>query len=349
VSAINARSSRRSQASRDRKAFCMQLPKFRCRAAIFTMLLAGCGAAHDDPSAVAEPTGESIQALSPPSKGVPPRPGATSAVQGFAYAGSYQDFTSVGGAKALTGQVRVYRPIVKRSISNPNEGAHSLAEVAAMHRPTNIPVGINNSTNMVEIGWIVYDDDPTPRLFVFYWTTDLTQPYERRPMCNRTTGHYKCDAFVSTHPTIKQDMALAVADEPLLGLQRVDSGPTAGWHFLYGTTDFGYLPDSAWGSYPFPVAQAGQWFGEVASDASAFCAQMGNGLWGTDPSADVWLSMKYTRQGGAPTDAIINALTQTHTSRYTVRLDTRPPLPVPPRAHRFVSAAPPRTEPTARV
>jgi Neprosin len=280
--------------------------KYECSAAILAMFLSSCGSGYTDESPT-DDTVENARAEVAPPKRQPTLDFTAPQPLGYAWAGGYADFITISNnVKSITGQVTVSRPIVRRQI-NSIELAHSLAEIAALD---------TNGANIAEVGWIVYDDDPNPRLFVFYWVDGL----------NKCTGirHYRCSTFVSTHSTIVPDMVLPVGAQVTFGITHVDSGLTAGWHFLYNGTDFGYIPDSVWTvngrPHPFTSMRAAQWFGEVSSQNSAFCSQMGSGFFASDPSANAFTLAQYTVLGQAPVNTFFSAPTQTQPSKYTAAI-----------------------------
>jgi hypothetical protein len=272
-------------------------------AVVVAVLCGGCGAAPADEVTAGDPLAENAQALAAPRKGAPPRRSGGQFVAqqtAFSYAGGglALPVTNVG---SIRGRVTVGDPMVRKS-SDSSSGVHSLAEISAQDTA---------QQKTVEIGWIVYDDDPNPRLFVFYWTNGS-------PRCNLTTQpHYRCNSFVSTSSSIQQDMVVPVGATLDLGITHVDSGSTAGWHFLYNGTDFGYLPDSLW-SNSFRDIQIGMWFGEVVGSTNVRCSEMGNGNWGSAGAtgATTFPTLQYTVRGQAPTNGRMQ-LIQTEPARYT--------------------------------
>jgi hypothetical protein len=272
------------------------------RAAIIAMLCGGCGAAPESTAerATGDLPAETSAELLAPSKGRPPLVyggNLAPADAQFARAGTGKNFGDLGlPVKALSGRVTVGKPITRKAV-NDGTPVHSLAEISAQTM---------DQLDTVEIGWIVYDDDPNPRLFVFNWVRgglDAHGNPTTAPVCNpNSSPHYFCSAFKSTHSTIKPDMVLSPGTTVTLGLTHVDSGTTAGWHFLYNGTDFGYLAEIGWGNR-FKSVGVAQWFGEVAGTTAVRCSEMGNGKWGTDTTSASFSTIQYTRQGQTPTNA----------------------------------------------
>jgi hypothetical protein len=276
-------------------------------AALLVVLASSCSAGPSDPISMDQPTSETAQALVH-IKGAPPTLSSgnlTSEASVFRYAGGGVALPS--NVSSVLGRVGVGKPTVKKA-TNDTSGVHSLAEVSAQSL---------DQKQTVEIGWIVYDDDPTPRLFVFYWVDGV-------PKCNLTSGHYSCAPFVSTSGSIVPDMPVTVGATLDLGITHADSGTQQGWHFFYNGTDFGYLPDSLWANN-YQSIGIGEWFGEVAGSSTARCSAMGNGRFGSSPNATSFSLMQYTVRGFAPSDAIMNLITaQTEPSRYTAEFGGSP-------------------------
>jgi hypothetical protein len=287
---------------------------FGCGAVIVAMLSGGCGAGPADQASADETASENseslMQAAVTPTKGPPPRMMSngtfTSQAFGFSYAGGGLPAPAQGGLPnnvfQVLGRVTIAKPDVRRSTNDP-AGAHSLAEISAQDA---------QQLEGVEIGWIVYDDDPNPRLFVFYWSGGN---YKCIQNTVPPTPHYKCTNFVSTSTTIKPDMVLPVGATVDLSIKRVDSGTTAGWHFLYNGTDFGYIPGGAL-SPQFTSISIAEWFGEVAGSTGTRCSAMGNGRFGTDPLADSFATLQYTVRGQSPINARMNLISPTEPSKY---------------------------------
>lgn len=276
----------------------MKVVERRSCAAIIAISCTACGAVPAE-SSLGGLMSDMAQAVVGP-KGAPPflRSGIfINKASAFSYAGGGLELP-VDNVYAISGRVTVGNPVVRKSTDDA-VGVHSLAEVSAQD-------ALQEQT--VEIGWIVYEEDQTPRLFVFYWT-------DGTPRCNpERRAHYDCQPFVSTSHLIKPDMALPVGATVDLGIAHVDSGPTAGWHFFYDGADFGYLPDSAW-NVRFRSVETGMWFGEVAGSTATRCSAMGNGRGGSDTGATSFATLQYAARGERPTNAAVQ-LVQTETSRY---------------------------------
>jgi hypothetical protein len=207
-------------------------------AAIVALLCGGCGSGPlpTEDSTTGDTVAETTEALQTPTKGRPPimYSGVASPDLAYSYAATGRNFSDLGlPIKALSGRVTVGKPIVRKTL-NDGTSVHSLAEIAGQSF---------DQLDTVEIGWIVYDDDPNPRLFIFYWikSVDGNGNPTTIPYC-LAGAHYKCNAFKSTSSTIMPDMVLSPGATVTLGMKHVDTGGTAGWHAL--TRNFGYLPDS---------------------------------------------------------------------------------------------------------
>ena len=133
---------------------------------------------------------------------------------------------------------------------------HSLAEIAVQSA---------DGDQTVEVGWTVdrsVNNDADPHLFVFHWRDDVP-------------GCYNACGFVQVSKNIKPGDTLPLDAYKRFGIQHFDGV----WWVAYNSEYIGYFPDKLWdGKY----TRAGlvQWFGEVASDSSAPCTDMGNGTTG---------------------------------------------------------------------
>lgn len=272
-------------------------------AALLAAVCSACGAVPTDESAAENGASESVQATTTETEARSTLGGQ--APFGYLWAGGDANFPA--NTKGASAKVRVAKPIVKKSVGG-SEPAHSLAEIAGMDQA---------AKNKVEIGWIVYDNDPTPKLFVFYWVNGDGK-------CGRGTPPYNCTSFVSTSTTIQQGMSLTPGTTLDLRIVHVDAAPANGWHFYYGTTDFGYLPDSLWGTIPFTTLAGAKFFGEVLGDVNGlgFCSEMGNGRYGSDPAAELFSTAEYTVAGQSPTPAGL-ILNVTDASKYSAAFATQ--------------------------
>jgi hypothetical protein len=273
-------------------------------AALAAISFSGCGPAPSEELSLGDTPAEHAQAVVTGSKGHPWSSGEGLTQDGsvFSYAGTGMGFPS--NVYSIASRVTVHNPVVRRAIGN-NTLVHSLAEVAGISA---------DGRQIVEIGWSVFDNDPNPRLFIFYWVDGNAQ------CINPLTGRYTCIWFVSTHPTIQQDMPLTVGSTVDLRISHIDSGSTPGWHFFYNGTDFGYVPDAEWSTTtpPFKSLSSGQWFGEVAGTPEARCSAMGNSKLGADPAAAVFSNTQYTVRGRSPTTASFTGFNMPEPSRYTM-------------------------------
>lgn len=138
--------------------------------------------------------------------------------------------------------------------------AHSLAELA---------VQSSDGRQIVEIGWTVdpgVNGDAQPRLFVYHWVN------------GQITCYNGC-GFVSTSTT-KPGAIVPVDVSRGYAIMHHEGA----WWLWYHNSWIGYFPDSLWGG-AFTQAQFVQVFGETADPTGRRCSDMGDGKWGTDPSA----------------------------------------------------------------
>jgi hypothetical protein len=289
-----------------------------CGSVLVVSMCASCGSTPVEASETN--VANTAHALVAPTKGQPSAPPAGTAIvapaSGYEYAAAAKWVPA--DTISISSRVTVGQPTVRRRIGG-SSGLHSLAEMSIGNTP---PATGQSSTEIAELGWVVYDDDPKPRLFVYYWTNGVGK-------CSLSTqAHYSCPTFVSTSSTITPDMALTVNAQIDMAITHVDSGSTAGWHFFFNGTDFGYIPDSAWGGR-FTTYSVGQFFGEIAGDSVTRCSSMGTGRLASAAYSARFQTPQFTVRGQAPSDATPSmATTETDPSKWSLFVDTTFPKAV---------------------
>lgn len=144
---------------------------------------------------------------------------------------------------------------------------HSLAELAAQSA---------DGLQIVEIGWIVFDTDPEPELFVYHWI-------DGNPTCYNGCG------YVQVSSTRIPGMHVEVTDTPQdYGIEY--SSDDGNWYVVYQGERIGYFPGSEWND-SFTSIGLVQWFGEIAAATGTPCSQMGNGTFGSQPGSAAISSM----------------------------------------------------------
>jgi hypothetical protein len=206
-------------------------------------------------------------------------PSPQSVYDDYRYAGAYAD--SPAGTQGAYVTATVARPAVSGAANS-----HSLFSMAA-----------TSAAGTIEVGWSVdrLDHDGEPHLFVFHYTSTKS-------------GCYNGCGFVPARPAGEPGAPppAAVGDSsitpPIFSKPAAPTRPgdrlsvsTTGvsfairhwgkaWWIWYDRQWVGYFPDSLWkGAFTGLIYV--QWFGEVADGSHHFCADMGNGLPGTDARA----------------------------------------------------------------
>jgi hypothetical protein len=144
------------------------------------------------------------------------------------------------------------------------EDAHTLGEIG---------LSSMDSRQIVEIGWhvdVLVNGDAHPRLFVFHWI-------DGAPTCYNACG------WVQVSTTNRPGMRVAPGEygDYLIKRQGED------WWLYYNGDALGYFPGSLWTQAGTSYTDVGhaQWFGEIAAESTESCTEMGNGVFGTDPTA----------------------------------------------------------------
>jgi hypothetical protein len=209
--------------------------------------------------AVTTPVSASGSGPAPVVKGIPPLTAVAGAAaqpadSGLSYYYVYDRVDAT--ASGASGRFTVAQPAV------PSPDLHSLAELA---------VESSDGQQIVEEGWTVDPGqfgDSLPHLFVFHWV-------DGQPAC------YDACGFVSTSASVTAGMPLTPGDVHTFRIRFSKHN----WNVYDGKTRVGYFPASLW-SGSFAAVGLTQWFGEVAATSTPPCAQMGNGLFASDPDAD---------------------------------------------------------------
>lgn len=170
----------------------------------------------------------------------------------FLYAGGMQ-FVEAAGASVEFTQDHPYTEF----------GDHSLVELAAQSR---------DGKHIVEVGWVADENingNTLPHLFVFHWENSV-------PSCYNACG------FVQVSDTIQPGDPVNVGETGTYGIEHVKSQ----WQISYNSELIGYYPDSLWleegGFTSIGLIQA---FGEVATNSTITCSDMGNGTYGGEKTA----------------------------------------------------------------
>jgi hypothetical protein len=181
-------------------------------------------------------------------------------------------FYNVGSQSAVTdgfyASVTIAKPVLGAADS------HSLAELAVQSA---------DGRQIVEVGWTVdpaVNGDANPHLFVYHWV-------------NGAETCYNACGFVQVSTTVRPGATLPVGSAKPFGIQFSDNA----WWISYDSEFIGYFPVTLWtgaGVASFSKSGLLQVFGEVASSSTAPCADMGNGLLGTNAGAATLGSITYT-------------------------------------------------------
>jgi hypothetical protein len=159
---------------------------------------------------------------------------------------------------------------------------------------------------IVEIGWHVdvrVNGDAQPRLFVFHWI-------DGQPTCYNACG------WVQVSTTNRPGMRVTPGESADYLIKRQGED----WWLYYNGDALGYFPGSLWteaGTSYTGVGHA-QWFGEIAASSPDSCSEMGNGVFGNDPSATTMSNLTLVSASGAEVPANAEIGTISNPSYYNI-------------------------------
>lgn len=186
------------------------------------------------------------------------------------YAGGYQIYNGMGVSASLSQHVP--------ALQQPS-GATAWFDSSAMVRAAS-----SDGNEIVEAGWLVSstingDGGANVHLFV--------RKIDHGTGCFNNAGPGSTCGFVpysSTH-TIGMVLTPTTTPQPFIIEHWYGN-----WWIGYQGDWVGYYPDSAW-STPFTSMGSAGWYGRVGSTNNTPCADMGNGLYGTQAYAAVFTNM----------------------------------------------------------
>ena len=169
-----------------------------------------------------------------------------------------QTLTAPDSSSGAYGNFRIQKPYVD-SLSY-----HSLAELAVQSA---------DSQQIVEVGFNVDPGlygDSNPHIFVGSWKNGVFQGYNA---ANTQWVDYASNA--------QNAGASILADVDLSKSMSYQVDGSGNWWATYNGAWLGYFKASNWTGLNFTRGYLHQWFGEVASQETQPCADMGNGYQGT--------------------------------------------------------------------
>lgn len=186
------------------------------------------------------------------------------------YAGGYQIYDGIGVSASLSQHVP--------ALQEPGDGTAWFDSTALIRAAS------ADGNEIVEAGWLVSstingDGGAKAHLFV--------RKVDHGTGCFNNMGPGSTCGFVpySTTHTIGMVVTPTTTPQPF-----VIEHYYGNWWIGYRGDWVGYYPDSTW-STPFTTLGSAGWYGRVGSTNSTPCADMGNGLYGTQSGSAVFTSM----------------------------------------------------------
>jgi len=195
-------------------------------------------------------------------------------------AGGYRNYAGLGVEAALI----TYAPAVTANGAQlyPNN-AQSLARIAAVAA---------DGKEAIQVGWVVAPwayGDSQPHLYVAkkWWTG----PVLGTRYCYAGLNYSGTCGWVQVSGSHAPGMALSPGS--LHAFQLIYNYYFFSWTVFVDGDFVGYIPATAWSPSFTTMAQA-EWYGEVDTQFSPACTQMGNGLYGTQAGAAKmgWLAVQ---------------------------------------------------------
>jgi hypothetical protein len=186
------------------------------------------------------------------------------------YAGGYQSYNGVGVSANMSQHVPV--------LSEPPGGTAWFDSTALIRAVS------PDNNEVVEAGWLVSstingDGGANAHLFV--------RKIDHGTGCFNNMGPGSTCGFIPYSTTHTIGMVLTPTTTPQ---NFVIEHYYGNWWIGYQGDWVGYFPDSAW-STPFTTIGSVGWYGRVGSTNSTPCADMGNGLYGTQTGSAVFTNM----------------------------------------------------------
>jgi hypothetical protein len=222
-------------------------------------------------------------------------------------AGGYENWSGIG----VQGTLVTHAPAVPGSGPQeyphiPTEGAQSLARIAAVS-----PDG----TQAIQAGWIVapwHYGDSLPHLYVGMY---FDIPQGGAGYCYGGFKSASDCAWVQISPTLSPGMVLTPFSQHTFELVYYE-GFGGNWTVWLDSEIIGYIQAKSWPIHSFTQMGRAEWYGEVdANPAGASCADMGDGLYGTQDNATQMWSL-----------AILDASENWHDAIVASSFVTSPPL-----------------------
>lgn len=204
-------------------------------------------------------------------------PGQPTASSGRLLAGPYYFYA--GGREQFTAPNKPNLYAANLTVDNPSivegNGNHTLAELAVQDGPSN--------GNIIEIGWIKVAGDSAPKLFVFSWRNNIPRGYNA---CTGCGWHdYNGGGF-----NVGDSLSSWLGTSKVFGWTYDNPGGVTGQGKWWAWTDvvnggqlkwIGWFEENDWyanGYGEFKDAALLQNFGEVTTDATVPCTEMGKGI-----------------------------------------------------------------------
>ena len=253
----------------------MRMPRTIRIACTLAVTAVGCAGSDLEPNTEAPPT----QAAAAPSPTATERPPgramedrAPQASGGAVYhyvrvQPAETNYTALGVAALLSqNQPVVEAPYPGQILTN-----HSIGQIAVLSVDASLTV-----IHTVEAGWRVTSNDPQPRFFVSHQVNGVHAAYDQGLVLYGSRTISPGDHI----PNVGTDVTY-----------RIEANSAGDWWVAWNGQWVGYFPRSEWGATAWSGNRV-MWYGEVASDHSVPCTDMGNGISPINPFGAAFLAAK---------------------------------------------------------